>query len=150
MNATLAKSLSKRCPDRRQSGFTLLELLVVLVVLGLLTSFVGPKYFKQLGKSETKTARAQIEGLSKAVEMFRLDMGRYPSQSEGLAILTTKPANQPKWNGPYLQKAVPLDPWGRAFIYRFPGEHGDYDLSTLGKDGVPGGEEENTDVGSWQ
>lgn len=135
---------------RRAVGFTLLELLVVLVVLGLLASLVAPKYFKQLGKSEAKTARAQIEGISKAVDLYRLDTGKFPSSEQGLVVLTARPANEPKWNGPYLQKEVPVDPWGRPYIYKAPGDHGDYDVSTLGKDGAPGGEEENADLGNWQ
>lgn len=134
----------------RSRGFTLLELLVVLVVLGLLASLVAPKYFKQLGKSEAKTARAQVEGISKALDLYRLDMGRFPDSSEGLNALVTKPINDPKWNGPYLQKAVPLDPWGKAYLYKQPGDHGDYDVYSLGKDGAPGGEDENADIGNWQ
>lgn len=135
---------------RRPSGFTLLELLVVLVVLGLLAGFVAPKYFKQLGKSETKAARAQIEGIAKAIDLYRLDVGRYPSTEQGLSVLMSKPVDQPKWNGPYLQKAIPNDPWGRPYGYRHPGLHGDFDVFTLGKDGAPGGEDEDADVGNWQ
>ncbi|WP_171556715.1 type II secretion system major pseudopilin GspG [Ramlibacter montanisoli] len=128
-------------------GFTLLELLVVMVILGLLAGYVGPKYFAQVGKSETKAgARTQIEALEKSFDMFRLDTGHYPSNEQGLQALVTKPPNEPKWNGPYLKKAVPLDPWGRAYIYKFPGEHGDYDILSLGKDGRPGGEGDNADV----
>lgn len=134
----------------RTRGFTLLELLVVLVVLGLLASLVAPKYFKQIGKSEAKTARAQIEGLTKAIDLYRLDTGKFPSSDQGLAVLLSKPANEPKWNGPYLQKAVPQDPWGRPYAYKSPGEHGEYDVFTLGKDGVAGGEDENADIGNWQ
>lgn len=135
---------------RRLAGFTLLELLVVLVVLGLLAGLVAPKYFKQLGKSESKTARAQIEGIAKALDLYRLDAGRYPSSEQGLVALTTRPADEPRWDGPYLQKAVPADPWGRAYIYQQPGEHGEYDLFTLGRDGRPGGEDDNADVASWR
>lgn len=135
---------------RRLAGFTLLELLVVLVVLGLLAGLVAPKYFKQLGKSESKTARAQIEGIAKALDLYRLDAGRYPSSEQGLVALTTRPADEPRWDGPYLQKAVPADPWGRAYIYQQPGEHGEYDLLTLGRDGRPGGEDDNADVASWR
>jgi general secretion pathway protein G len=133
----------------RLRGFTLLELLVVMVILGLLAGYVGPKYFAQVGKSEAKAARAQIDALEKTLDMFRLDTGHYPSSEQGLDALVTKPPNEPRWNGPYLKKAVPLDPWGRAYIYKFPGEHGDYDVHSLGKDGRRGGEGENADVTSW-
>jgi general secretion pathway protein G len=131
---------------KRWNGFTLLELLVVLVVLGLLASLVAPKYFKQLGSSETKTARAQIEGFAKALDLYRLDNGHFPATEVGLVALVARPAAAPKWNGPYLQKAIPQDPWGRPYIYRSPGEQGDYDLVTLGKDGAAGGDGDNADV----
>lgn len=136
-------------PRRRDSGFTLLELLVVLVILGLLVGYVAPKYFAQLGKSEVKTARAQINSLEKALDQYRLDVGRYPTGEQGLAALNVRPAGESKWAGPYLQKAVPGDPWGRPYIYKAPGEHGEYDLSSSGKDGQPGGEEENADIINW-
>lgn len=135
---------------RPAGGFTLLELLVVLVVLGLLAGIVAPKYFNQLGKSEAKVARAQIEGLAKALDLYRLDVGRYPSSEQGLEALMLRPADEPKWDGPYLPRGVPLDPWGRAYLYRSPGEHGEYDLLSLGKDGQPGGEGENAQIGNWQ
>jgi general secretion pathway protein G len=131
-------------------GFTLLELLVVMVIIGLLASYVGPKYFAQIGKSEVKTTRAQIDALGKAIDQFRLDVGRYPTTEEGLASLVTKPANLPKWDGPYLAKSVPLDPWGNAYVYKSPGDHGDYDLTSYGKDGRPGGDGENADITNWQ
>lgn len=131
-------------------GFTLLELLVVMVIIGLLVGYVGPRYFAQLGKSETKVARAQIDALEKSLDTYRLDTGHYPSTEEGLAALNTKPANEAKWAGPYLKKAVPLDPWGRAYLYKSPGEHGELDLYSLGKDGQPGGTDENADVNNWQ
>jgi len=131
---------------RPTRGFTLLELLVVLVVLGLLVSIVGPKYFGQLGKSEAKAAQAQIASIAKALDMYRIDVGRYPLTEQGLAALSASPANEPKWRGPYLQKAVPLDPWGRAYVYKSPGEHGDFDLMSFGKDGSPGGTDENADI----
>jgi general secretion pathway protein G len=144
------RQIDCRRRSRRPQGFTLLELLVVMVVLGLLVSIVGPKYFGQIGKSEAKAAQAQIAALGKALDMYRLDVGRYPAAEQGLAALNTAPANEPKWKGPYLQKAVPLDPWGRPYVYKSPGEHGDYDLVSLGKDGSPGGSDENADIGSWQ
>jgi general secretion pathway protein G len=134
---------------RRQAGFTLLELLVVMVIIGLLAGYVGPKYFSQIGKSEIKATRAQIDALGKAVDQYRLDVGRFPSTEEGLAALIARPANQAKWDGPYLSKNVPLDPWGSAYQYKSPGEHGDYDLISLGKDGRPGGEGEAADITNW-
>ncbi len=134
---------------RRQQGFTLLELLVVLVVLGLLAGLVAPKYFNQLGKSEAKVARAQIEGLSKALDLYRLEIGHYPSSEQGLLALTAAPTDETRWAGPYLQKSVPQDPWGRNYIYRSPGENGEYDLLSMGKDGQPGGEGENAEITNW-
>ena len=138
-------------PDRRQCrGFTLLELLVVMVILGLLVGYVAPKYFAQVGKSEVKTAKAQIESLEKALDMYRLDTGHYPATDAGLKALNTKPDNEPKWSGPYLKKDVPVDPWGHPYQYKYPGEHGDFDLISLGKDGQPGGEGDNADITNWQ
>ena len=131
------------------SGFTLIELLVVLVILGLLIGYVGPKYFAQLGKSEVKVARAQISSFGKALDQYRLDVGRYPSTEQGLNALVAKPDSEAKWEGPYLEKAIPKDPWGKAYLYKNPGEHGDYDLFSLGKDGAPGGSGDNVDITSW-
>lgn len=135
---------------RSMQGFTLLELLVVLVVLGLLAGIVAPRYFNQLGKSEAKVARAQIEGLVKALDIYRLETGNYPTTEQGLEALVIAPSDEPKWDGPYLQKSVPLDPWGRQYIYRAPGENGEYDLLSMGKDGQPGGTGENAEINSWQ
>ncbi|HET7832595.1 MAG TPA: type II secretion system major pseudopilin GspG [Gallionella sp.] len=135
--------------SRAQRGFTLLELLVVMVIIGLLAGYVGPKYFSQIGKSEVKAARAQIDGLGKALEQYRLDTGKYPTTEEGLAALVTRPASEAKWDGPYLTKKVPMDPWGNQYIYKSPGEHGDYDLISNGKDGQPGGEGEAADITNW-
>lgn len=131
-------------------GFTLLELLVVMVIIGLLASYVGPKFFSQIGKSEVKAARAQIDALEKALDQYRLDLGRYPTTDQGLAVLMERPAGEQKWGGPYLKKAVPNDPWGRPYNYRQPGEHGEYDLLSLGKDGQPGGSGEAEDINNWQ
>lgn len=134
----------------RAGGFTLLELLVVMVIIGLLAGYVGPKLFGQIGKSEVKVARAQIDGLQKALDQYRLDTGHYPTNEQGLEALRSKPADEARWAGPYLQKAVPLDPWGHPYVYRLPGEHGnEYDLSSLGRDGRPGGEGEDADLVSW-
>lgn len=131
---------------RTASGFTLLELLVVVAIIGLLIGFVAPRYFGQIGKSEVTAARAQIDALEKALDQYRLDTGHYPSTEQGLGALLQRPQNEPKWNGPYLRKNVPLDPWGRPYQYRAPGERGDFDLLSLGKDGAPGGSDENADI----
>ena len=139
----------KRVNTHQAQGFTLLELLVVMVIIGLLAGYVGPKYFEQIGKSETKTARAQIDALGKALDQYRIDTGHYPSTEQGLVALNQSPGNEAKWAGPYLKKSVPNDPWDRAYLYKSPGEHGDYDLSTLGKDGAMGGTKESEDVTNW-
>ncbi|AQR68347.1 MULTISPECIES: type II secretion system major pseudopilin GspG [Janthinobacterium] len=134
---------------RHARGFTLLELLVVIVIIGLLAAYVGPKYFAQLGKSEVTVAKAQIEAFEKSLDTYRLDVGRYPTTEEGLAaLLVAPPAAGTRWNGPYLKKAVPLDPWGHAYQYRAPGSKGEYDIVSMGKDGQPGGSGENADISS--
>ena len=135
---------------RAAQGFTLLELLVVMVIIGLLASYVAPRYFDQIGKSETKAARAQLDALDKSLAAYRLDAGHYPSTAQSLKALVERPADEPKWSGPYLARALPADPWGRAYLYRLPGDAGhDYELMTLGKDGQPGGTAENADVSIW-
>lgn len=128
------------------AGFTLLELLVVVVIIGLLAGFVAPRYFGQVGKSEMAVAKAQIDALEKALDQYRLDTGRYPSNELGLKALVDRPASEPKWLGPYLRKAVPLDPWGKPYVYKVPGEKGDFDLVSYGKDGQPGGAGEAADI----
>jgi len=138
-----SKSLSRASGA---AGFTLLELLVVVAIIGLLVGFVAPRYFGQIGKSEVTAARNQIDALEKALDQYRLDTGHYPSTEQGLAALTQRPQNEPKWNGPYLRKSVPLDPWGKPYQYRAPGEKGDFDLLSLGKDGAPGGSGEDADL----
>lgn len=138
-----------RCLSRKASGFTLLELLVVMVIIGLLAGYVAPKYFSQIGKSQVKMARAQIDALDKALEQFRLDTSHYPTMEQGLVALITQPANETKWDGPYLKKGVPLDPWGNAYVFKNPGEHGDFDLLSFGKDGQPGGTGEAEDINNW-
>jgi general secretion pathway protein G len=131
-------------------AFTLLELLVVMVIIGLLAGFVAPRYFAQVGKSQVKVARAQIDALDKALDQFRLDMGRYPSTEEGLQALVAKPGGEASWAGPYLKKGVPADPWGRPYVYQQPGTHGgDFDLMSYGKDGRPGGNGEDADLTNW-
>jgi general secretion pathway protein G len=133
----------------RRRGFTLLELLVVMVIIGLLAGYVGPRYFAQVGKSEVKATRAQMDALEKALEQYRLDIGRFPSSAQGLAVLFAKPDNEPRWAGPYLKKAPPPDAWGRPFQYKSPGEHGEFDLLSLGRDGRTGGSAEDADLTSW-
>jgi general secretion pathway protein G len=133
----------------RTAGFTLLELLVVIVIIGLLAAYVGPKYFSQLGKSEVTVTRAQIEAFEKSLDTFRLDVGRYPTTEEGLgALMTAPPTAAAKWNGPYLKKGVPADPWGHAYQYRAPGTKAEYEIVSLGKDGQPGGTGEAADISS--
>ncbi|MDO8314890.1 MAG: type II secretion system major pseudopilin GspG [Rugosibacter sp.] len=133
----------------RVAGFTLLELLVVMVIIGMLASFVAPKFFAQIGKSQTKTARAQIDALEKSLDQYRLDTGHYPTTEQGLAALNERPAGEAKWSGPYLKKSVPMDPWSHAYIYKNPGEHSEYDLLSYGKDGQPGGTDEAEDITNW-
>ena len=130
-------------------GFTLLELLVVLVILGLLAGYVAPKYFSQIGKSEVKTTQAQIGALEKALDQYRIDTRHYPSTEQGLAALNAKPAGEANWGGPYLKKAVPNDPWGNPYQYRMPGEHGEVDIYSFGPDGAPGGSGDGADIGNW-
>lgn len=134
---------------RRNHGFTLLELLVVIVIIGLLAAYVGPKYFAQLGKSEVTIAKAQIEAFEKSLDTYRLDVGRYPSTEEGMAaLMAAPPAAAAKWNGPYLKKGVPPDPWGHPYLYKAPGAKGEYEIVSTGKDGQPGGTGENADISS--
>lgn len=134
---------------RRIRGFTLLELLVVMVIIGLLSAYVGPKVFNQIGKSETKIAKAQVEALLKALDQYRIDVGRYPATEQGLAALLARPGDEARWAGPYLSKAIPKDPWGRDYQFRSPGEHGDCDVFSFGRDGRLGGEGEDADITSW-
>lgn len=141
--------LTNRLPYVR--GFTLIELLVVLVILGLLAGLVGPQIMKYLGDSKTKTAKIQIEELSVALDLYRLEVGNYPSTEQGLESLVREPPGVDGWRGPYLKKSkVPQDPWNRDYEYRFPGEHGLFDIYSLGADGQTGGDGESRDVGSWE
>ncbi len=127
-------------------GFTLLELLVVMVIIGLLVGYVGPRYFAQISKSEVKAARSQIDAFEKAVEQYRIDTGKFPTDEQGLNALFVKPANEPRWQGPYLKKQAPLDPWDNAYVYHFLGANGDFEILSFGKDGAPGGEGEAADI----
>jgi len=129
-----------------ERGFTLLELLVVIVIIGLLAGYVAPKYFAQVGKSEVQVARAQIDALEKALDQYRLDTRHYPSPEQGLKALVERPGNEAQWNGPYLRKDIPLDPWGRPYIYRVPGSKAEFELISYGKDGRPGGNGEDADI----
>jgi general secretion pathway protein G len=126
-----------------------MELLVVLAILGLLVSLVGPQVLNQLGGAKTKTARIQIRDLEQALEMYKLDVGRYPGTREGLDALVAKPGNAAGWNGPYLKSDVPQDPWNRDYHYKYPGERGEVDIFTYGQNGSPGGDGEDADVGNW-
>lgn len=132
------------------AGFTLIELIVVVVIIGLLAGLVVPQFIKQEEKATSKAAKAQIELFGTALDTFRLDVGRYPTSQEGLAALTQKPASADRWDGPYLKKEVPPDPWGKPYIYKSPGDHGPYDIISYGADGAPGGEDNNRDVTSWE
>ena len=151
---SFAKGEVPRCAGsdaaRCQVGFTLLELLVVMVIIGLLASYVAPKFFDQVGKSEVKAVRAQLGAFEKALATYRLDTGHFPSSEQGLRALMDRPADEPKWSGPYLSRVLPGDPWGRAYVYRQPGDAShDYELLSLGKDGQAGGTGENADLSLW-
>lgn len=130
-----------------QRGFTLLELLVVVAIIGLLAAYVGPRYFSQIGRSEVTVAQAQIEAFDRALDTYRIDVGRYPSVDQGLNALVVRPDNEKKWRGPYLQKEVPQDPWGHPYLYRLPGPNGsEYQILSYGKDGQPGGNGDDADI----
>ena len=135
--------------QRGEQGFTLIELLVVMVILGLLAAIVGPNLFGKVGKGKQSAARTQIEMIGQALDSYRLDTGKYPTTSEGLAALNTSPGTE-GWDGPYLKKGVPNDPWAKPYMYQSPGTHSDYDLTSYGGDGAPGGDGENKDINSWE
>jgi general secretion pathway protein G len=135
---------------RREGGFTLIEILVVIIIIGLLAALVGPRLFGKVSIAKQKAAKAQIELFGTALDAFRLDVGKYPTTEEGLKVLREKPSGVDNWQGPYLPKEIPTDPWGKPYVYKAPGEHGDYDLISYGLDGVEGGEGENQDVVSWK
>lgn len=145
---SIALKLRKR--RHEQAGFTLLELLVVLVILGLVTAFAAPQVIKYMSGAKIDAAGIQIERLSGVLDLYRLEVGRYPDESEGLEALLEKPTDAERWNGPYIRKANSLlDPWGRPYLYRYPGENGEFDLYSLGADGGEGGDGEDKDVTSW-
>lgn len=141
----------KQVMKRTETGFTLLELLVVLGIISLLAGIVGPQVMKHMGESKTKAARVQIEDLAAALDMYKLDVGHYPSTQEGLRSLIESPDGTARWNGPYLRKTkMPLDPWQQEYRYVYPGEHGKFDLLSLGADDKEGGEGEDQDIASWE
>ena len=136
--------------QRRQAGFTLIEIMVVMVIIGLLMALVGPNLIGRSEKAKVQAAQMQIERLGTVLDTFRLDVGRYPTSQEGLQVLVQRPIGVDRWDGPYLNKGVPKDPWDRPYLYRSPGEAGrPYDLYSLGADGAPGGTDNNRDVTSW-
>ena len=135
---------------RRQTGFTLIEIMVVMVIIGLLMALVGPNLIGRSEKAKSQAAAMQIERLGTVLDTFRLDVGRYPTTQEGLQVLVQRPMGVDRWDGPYINKGVPKDPWDRPYLYRSPGEAGrPYDLYSLGADGAPGGTDNNRDVTSW-
>jgi general secretion pathway protein G len=137
--------------NRTQSGFTLLELLVVLGIIAMLAGIVGPQVMKHMGESKIKAAKVQIEDLAATLDMYKLDLGSYPTTDEGLNALIESPDTSKRWNGPYLRKSkIPLDPWQNEYHYVSPGEHGKFDLSSWGADGKEGGEGEDQDLVSWE
>ena len=136
--------------NKKEKGFTLIEMLIVMVILGLLAALVGPRMFGKVGKSRQKAAKAQISLFETALDTYRLDTSKYPTTDQGLEALRVNPGDVGRWDGPYLPKNVPLDPWGQAYQYRSPGEHGDFDIISFGADGAEGGEGEDEDVVSWK
>jgi len=135
---------------KHQRGFSLIELLIVMIILGLLASLVGPRLFGHVDDARVSTAKSQIELLGTALDSYRLDIGRYPTTEQGLDALRREPSGVRNWNGPYLNRDIPKDPWGNEYQYKSPGDHGEYDLWSYGADGEPGGEGENAEVRSWE
>jgi len=135
---------------KKEQGFTLIELLIVMVILGLLAALVAPKMFGKAEKSKQKAAKAQISMFEGAIDTYRLDIGKFPTNEQGFQALRVQPEGLEKWDGPYLPKEIPLDPWGKSYIYKYPGEHGDYDIISYGADGNPGGQGDDEDIVSWK
>jgi general secretion pathway protein G len=142
--------MSMNRTERRIRGITLIELLVVMVILAMFATLVGQRFFGRVEQARQTTTKAQISEFESVLDLYRLDVGRYPTSAEGLQALRVRPPGVEDWDGPYLRKEVPLDQWGKPYIYRFPGEHGDFDLLSLGADGQEGGDGENTDIVNWQ
>jgi general secretion pathway protein G len=136
--------------EKKQRGITLIELLVVMVIIAMFATLVGQRLFRNVERARETQAKAQISEFESVLDTFRLDVGRYPTSEEGLQAMRTRPGTLERWDGPYLRKDVPLDPWQHPYVYRFPGQHGDYDLLSLGADGQEGGEGENADVVNWK
>lgn len=141
---------SDRRAGRRTRGFTLMELLIVLVIVGLLAALVGPTLYQQIKPARQSAARAQIENFATALDSFYIDTGRYPTTQEGLGVLRTRPEGDAVWRGPYLKKEIPTDPWGKPYVYLSPGRNGGYEIVSHGADGREGGEDDNADIASWE
>jgi general secretion pathway protein G len=135
---------------KKERGFTLIEILIVMVIIGLLAALVGPRMFGKVGKSKQGAAKAQMALFETALDSYRLDVGRYPSTEQGLNALRVRLQGEDKWDGPYLRREIPADPWGNPYVYRSPGEYGDFDIISYGADGRPGGEGEDQDIGNWE